>query len=295
MSEFIQDASVFLRRAAKHIAPDMSREEVVFATLCLALGMERVLKGILHSLNPVYVYRSQDFGNTVSLLYKSKLLPSARLNRELAKEPDADVLTFKLSLLRARAVSETTDRHANLLFALSNSRDIIAHNTLGLLDVQKSRMLLLRDFYPLIRDYCGELGIPVSSLVRSHEVALASTSADYQESVQDRVQVKLEAHRTRWEQLQNVPGFVEKMRKRTESLVQRASVEVAGCPACENDALLYWEREFDYIDGESLAVGVFVSGLRCLFCKLEVDDYQEIDFLNLDDVLLPSDEFEEPF
>jgi hypothetical protein len=127
MNEYLKDASFFLRRAAGLIEEGMPREKTIEASLHFAFGMERLLKSILFDLNPIYVYKSQEFKNTAPLLYRDRLLPNASHNREIAKEPDADVLTFKLSLLRSKSISQIADRHTNLLFSLSNFRDIIAH------------------------------------------------------------------------------------------------------------------------------------------------------------------------
>ena len=62
------------------------------------------------------------------------------------------------------------------------------------------------------------------------------------------------------------------------------------CPACSNDALLTAEVDFDYCEGQVHPVGVFVSGLRCLFCKLDIEDYDEIDHMKLNELILPEED-----
>lgn len=293
-NEFIEDASFFFKKASELIVnrETLSKLDVVEGILFFSLGMERVLKGLLYNINPIYVLKSQDFKNSVSIFYSERLLPNFKQNQEIAKSPDADVLTFKLSLLRAKSISKITESNTALLFALSNYRDIIAHNQLSLLEVDKAKTLLLRDFYKLIRDYCGELNLPASPFMGSFEIKLASISSEHQESIEEKVKIKLESHLKRWEQLKNVPGFIEKMGSRTKS-VQESSYksrdsfsEIAECPACHNDSLISIEIDFDYSEGQVTPIGAFVSSLKCLFCKLVIEDYDEMDYLNLNDLLI---------
>ena len=297
-NEYMDDSPFFLTRAAAKTKNRMTKEAVVEAILFLALGVERLLKGILFTLNPVYIYKNQEFKNTVSLVYGDKLLPGWAHNKEVSGSPDEDVLTFKLSLLRTKAISKAAEKHTSMLFALSNWRDILAHNALARLDIDKCRTLLLRDFYPLIRDFSAELNLPMSRLIGSHEIRLASLSADHQESIEEKVKVRLDAHAKRWEQLQNVPGYTTKMKINSDSAVRAAAnkrdtfVEVVPCPACENDAIITAEVDFDYDDGHVWPIGAFVSSLRCLYCKLVVEDYDEIDHLELNSYIAPEEDYD---
>jgi hypothetical protein len=65
MNNYIRDAGEFLCRAAKLFDSDLLDERLVDALWLTALGLERVLKGILHDINPVYVLKSQDFKHSV--------------------------------------------------------------------------------------------------------------------------------------------------------------------------------------------------------------------------------------
>ncbi len=292
-NEYMADSPFFLTRAAAQTKDNMSKNAVVEAILFLSLGVERLLKGILFELNPIYIYKTQDFKNTVSLIYGDKLLPGWTQNKEISGTPDGDVLTFKLSLLRTKAISKAAEKNTSMLFALSNWRDVIAHNSLSRLDIEKCRTLLLRDFYPLVRDFSSELNIAKSRLLGSHEIRLASLSAGHQESIEEKVKLKLDAHARRWAQLQNVPGYAIKMKNKSEDAVRVAAnkrdtfVQIVPCPACENEALLTAEVDFDCDDGHASPIGAFVSGLKCLFCKLEVGDYDEIDYLELNAHIIP--------
>lgn len=296
-NEYINDSTFFLTRAASKTKETMSTEVVVEAILFLALGVERLLKGVLFALNPVYIYKAQDFKNTVSLIYGERLLPGWKDNKEIAGSPDADVLTFKLSLLRTKAISQTAEKHTSMMFALSNWRDIIVHNALSRLDIEKCRTLLLRDFYPLMTDFSTELNISISKFLGSHSIRLASLSSIHQESIEEKVKVRLDAHAMKWEQLRNMPGYAEKMKNKNESVLRAGAnrrdtlLDLVPCPACKNDAILSGEVDFDYDDDHAWPVGVFVSSLKCLFCKLEVEDYDEIDHLELNTHFIPEEDF----
>jgi hypothetical protein len=293
-NEYSSGAGLFLKKAASIIEESMSRETIIEGTLFFALGTERILKSILFDLNPIYVFKNQDFKTTISILYGSRLLSSSSHNKEISGSPDADLLTFKLSLLRAQAVSEVTHAHSSLLFSLSNWRDIVAHSGLSALDLEKCRLLLLRDFYPLIAGYSAELSVPIGRFIGSHEIRLASLSAKHQESVEDKVRMKLESHRIIWKQQCANPGYEEKMRAKTQLALKASKersgsfVELVSRPACGNDALLSAEVDFDYCEDQVHPVGVFVSGLRCLFCKLHIEGYDEIDHMKLNELILPA-------
>lgn len=297
-NKYLKDASYFLIRAGGFIEPEMTKDDVIEALLFFALGTERILKGILFNLNPIYVYKTQDFKNTVPLLYIERLLPNYNQNKEISKSPDADVLTFKLSLMRAKSISVTSEKNTSMLFSLSNFRDIIVHNELSSLDIEKSKKLLLRDFYPLIRDFSTELDLPINYFLGPREIKLASISSEHQESIEEKLNIKLDSHRKRWEQLKNVSGFAEKMKSKTGMAYQAFRerrdkfIEITECPACNNDALLTVEVDFDYSEGQVQPMGVFVSKLNCLFCKLTIEDYDEIDHLKLNDLLIPEGDFE---
>ena len=291
MNEYHEDASFFLRKAAKLISYLMAREEILDASLFFALGMERMLKGILYDINPIYVFKNQDFKHTAPLLYKSRLLPNASRNQEIASTPEADVLTFKLSLLRAKAFSGATERHSNLLFALANARDIIAHRPLSELDLDKLRLLMQRGFHPLVEDYAKEIGQKTSRFLGSEEVRLSNLSSKTkrEEALEEKIEAKLKSHAEQWAMRKEKPDYAQAMQAKTNTIAAESYLNVTyekvECPACRNDALITIEPEYDIIDREGVLVGVFVSSLRCLFCDLVLDSYEELDYVNVDSLL----------
>ncbi len=297
-NEYFKDASTFLQKTASNIIEEAINIKAVESILFFALGMERILKGILYDLNPIYVYKNQDFKNTVSILYKDRLADNYGKNKEISNTPDADVLSFKLSLLRAKSISQTTEKYTSLLFSLSNFRDIIAHTTLSSLDLSKAKKMLLRDFFPLLKKYSDELNIPLSYFVGPHERKLVSISIENQEFVEEKLKLKIDSHQNRWEGVRNNLSFIEKMKIKTANAIQSSDIkrdsfyELMPCPACENDALLLINIDYDYSDGHAAQTGAFVSKLKCLFCHLIIEDYDEIDHLKLNALLTPEEDME---
>jgi hypothetical protein len=184
-------------------------------------------------------------------------------------------------------VSQVTLQHKALLFALSGHRDVIAHCDLDLLDTKTARLLLLRDAAPLLKEYATELGVPMTHFVAGLELRLLALGAESQEDIERRVRMKLDGHARRWEQLRNVPGYSEKMRVKTSNTNQVPHWDVLECHACHNEALVEVDADYVYekeID-EAVFMGVFVKQVRCLYCKLAIKDYREIDHLRLNQLL----------
>lgn len=291
-NDFIDDATLFIKKASLIVnkGNGLEREDIIEGILFFALGLERILKAILFKLNPIYVLKSQDFSNSVAILYKASLLPNYKDNQEISKKPNSDVLTFKLSLLRAKSVSKTTDKHTALLFSLSNLRDIIAHNHLSRLDIEKLKTMLLRDFYPLILDYSNELSLPINNFLGPLATDLATISAEHQETIEDKVNMILDAHKKKWEERKTDTTLAEKAKKETKEADSKGNTResftvIYDCPACENDSLLFVDVDFDYSDGEVYPIGTFVRYLNCFYCDLLIEEYDEIDYLELNEVL----------
>ena len=291
-NEYFEDASMFFQKTSLNIVEQTLKKNAVESILFFALGMERVLKGILYDLNPIYVYNDQDFKNTVSIIYKDRLEDNYRSNKEILKKPNADVLSFKLALLRAKSISKTTNENTSLLFSLSNYRDIIAHATLSNLDFNKVVKMLLRDFFPLLKEYSAELKISLNNFVGKYEKKLVSISADHQESVEDKLKLKIDSHKNQWERVRKNTSFVEKMEVKKDHILQSADTNsdayyalTTSCPACSNDALLLIELDYDDSSWSRTPVGAFISKLKCLFCHLIIEDYDEIDHLKLNELI----------
>lgn len=184
MNEFIKDSGIFLTEAARHMRFSMTKQQVVYSTMNFALGIERILKGILFDINPLFVLESPEFSNSVQILYKDKIIDRVK-NEELKSKTNANVISYRKSLLRCRSISKVTSSNLSLLFALSENRDIIAHCQLSNLKYKKLQTLIKRDLYPLIKKYADELDIPISELLGKMHIKTGELSAKFQESIED--------------------------------------------------------------------------------------------------------------
>jgi hypothetical protein len=288
MNRYFRDASIFLAESARRVDDSMQHEAIIQSTLNLALGMERILKGILYDINPTYVLIDPVFKNSVQVLYENRILDACKGSTDLAANVNSDVITFRNSLLRVQIVSSVTYNNKSFLFNLSNARDIIAHNNLSLLEMPKLQLMLQRDFYPLMVQYSGELNIGCSRLLRNNDVNLAKVSEKYQESIEDKLAIKLDLHLRKWQSLSGNAGYAEEKDAVTAEILAHDYKFPVECPACHNTAVLYTKPEFQYNPYEkaNIIVGLFIAKLQCRYCKLVIKDYKEIDFLGLSECIL---------
>lgn len=291
MNIYLRDAGFFIRESSRLISDSIEKPQAIQAIFNLALGIERVLKGILYNVNPVYVLMDPTFNNSLQALYKGKLINNTDGHTELNKNTNTDVITFKNSLLRAQAVSETTFNNKNLLFTIANARDIIAHNDLNLLEIDKLIKLLKRDYYQLISNYCFELNISRGKYFDGYQIKLSELSSKYSEDMGQKLELKYVAHRERWHMLQLTTGFKEMADKITEEILTSPGKSPIECPACSNTAVVYSKfiKEFNPFENKEIVVGSKVAELRCRYCKLDIKDYKELDYLKLDNQTMESE------
>ena len=53
------------------------------ATLWLAIGLEKLLKGILYSINPLYILKNPEFKNSIQVFYSDKVFNNFELIKSL--------------------------------------------------------------------------------------------------------------------------------------------------------------------------------------------------------------------
>jgi hypothetical protein len=279
MNDYIDDASHFLTLGVQLICAPSG--DVVNGALFTAIGAEKLLKGLLWRVNPVFVLKEQDFKHVVPTLYPERLVATEKRDSEIAATPNCDVVSMRTSILRAKVLSEAVSKHKGVLFALASYRDVIAHRPTRELDQKKVRGTLIRDVYPMLAAVAIELNVPLDSLIGGRAVRLAGLAAKHQTDVEDRVRLILEVHRAKWSQLKGVPGFVDKMKWRTASALAEGQKRSVRCPACANEALLSLEVEYETVDGQPRSAGEVPKALFCYFCKLSIDDEIDLDHLSL--------------
>ncbi|WP_156126646.1 hypothetical protein [Burkholderia sp. 9120] len=281
MSEYLDDGAMFLRRASTLISSDLQREDGLQAMFNVALGIERILKETLWRVNPLYILMNPDFKNSMPVFYEGKIIKSSTGQSDFPKDPDHDVLTYRNSLARAVTCSRVSLDNKGLLYQISEYRDIIAHNTLSLINTEKLNPLLQRDFYPLARAYAAELGVSSGTFLGGNEVRLADLSSKLEVNIDSALERLFRAHSLRWNQLKGTAGFVEDKQSVTQEILTTPYKKQVVCPACQNTAVLYGqpEKELNVFERREVVVGVNVIKLKCQFCKLEIKDYKFLDHL----------------
>ncbi len=278
---YTSSSNIFLRVCASRISEDMDNDDVLQAVLNFAVGIERLLKGILFNINPTYILVSPEFNHSMQVLYKSKIIKSTETKAIFAKAPVANVITFRNSLLRATAVSQAALKNKNRLFGLSNLRDIVAHHDLEKFDYKSARTLLQRDFYFILLDFHDEKTIDKIDCFGDYENSLITVSKQHKQDIKNIIRLKLEEHRKQWEKIKDNPQDVRDRTIVTDEQLESNHRYETTCPACNQRAVLFSEPDYvyDFETSEKNEVGEFVRLIDCSFCGLVVYDGNELDEL----------------
>lgn len=276
MNNYIKDSGIFFKEVSRGIKDKLSHNELIQLSFNLALGCERLLKGLLYDINPTYIYIEPDFKHSIQVIYKDKIISESLKSNDLAAKPNSDVITFSNSLLRAQVVSNAARNHKNTLFAISNHRDIIAHCELSLLDVQKMEEILKRDFYTMLKSFSDEHNIKPYHFFGGSNIKLSRISGLLQTDLKTKFDLLMEEHRGKWKSLGKTPGFVNEKNAITEEVFKTGNKFKIDCPSCGNVALLYYKpvQEFHKILDEmkEVTIGIQPKKLKCQYCKLEIND-----------------------
>lgn len=286
MNPYLNDSALFFQYVSINMNSNLKDNEVIQLTINLALGCERLLKGILYDINPTFILIEPDFKHSLQTLYAEKIIPEADKSKELARNPNFDVISFNNSLLKAQFVSKTTLEHKNILFAISNARDVIAHCELNLLNKEKLREILQRDFYTMLTSYSVELSIKKSHFFDGRHIKLSRISGALQTDLRAKVKLLLETHNEIWKSLRGNPGFIKDKVSVTNDVLLLVDKDRTECPACKNDAVLSLKPiiEFNVFKGEEEVIGYDVKKLKCHYCKLETSDPSILDYLKIMDI-----------
>ena len=283
MNNYHKDSQLFFKEVARGVSEDLERSQIIQLAMNLALGCERLLKGILFDINPTYILNEPTFKNSIQVLYGDILLPGSKKSPELTQSVNGDVITFKNSLLRAQLVSETTRLHKNILFAISDARDIIAHCELHLLDVEQIKEILQRDFFTMLKQYTTELGQKPTFYFDNHSERLSKISIAHQSNLDIKIEMLLELHLEKWNKAKKVAGYVKKREKVTGIMLKAPHRGKTQCPACQQHAVVQFQPiiELDEMIFEKIIIGYEVKKLSCFYCNLQVTEPPMLDQLGI--------------
>ncbi len=292
MNNYLFDSGKFFRFVARGIQDNIDDFDTIQLSLNFALGLERLLKGLLYDVNPTYILIEPGFKHSLPLLYAEKIIPETVSSNELAENPNEDVITFRNSLLRAQHISKACFDNKNLLFNISNARDIIVHHELERLEIPKLKEILLRDFYPFLKSISDETSLKQGHFFDGSHIKLSRISSTHQTDLENKLKLLLDTHLGIWKTMKNrggkqdgKSGYVLDKISVTREVLNTPYKEATNCPACSNDAVIYLKPvfEFNRFEKKDILIGHEVKKLKCQYCKLEIQDAAILDHLGIRD------------
>ena len=285
MNNFYKDCHVLFKDVSRKIADKkiISDMDAVQNTLFFALGMEKLLKGMLYDINPILILENSDFKNAFAVYYKDRLITASENTKDIQQDPNADVIAFHSSVLRATLLSQTAFDFKNTLMKLKNARDIIVHHSFEKLDIAEMKLLLNRDFYTIVKSFSDELNWGEVHCFNNLHSKLALISSELQDDISKQIKLKIEAKLAAWNVSKGITGAIERSKKQTIEILQNNFAYPTQCPCCGNKAVVSTKPVMAYNPflKQEIQVGLDVINLMCWFCKLEIEKYTELDHLKI--------------
>lgn len=284
-NSFFFDATSFISKANELIKPKMDDNEAILALLLSAIGFEKILKGILYEVNPLFICPKPSFEESSEALY-SNLFVEQKQTKDIT---DLETISFNTAIQRAKVFSKTVLSHISLLYKLVNTRNVIAHNICVKIDRSFIRPFLLREFTPLIREFNEEFRFKKDTFFTSLPWIISLYVEEKEEQVKDladEILEKFQKHHSLWESRKSDISFMENKSLLTIKSEQKGESIIIPCPACNNISLLHYKPDFEYSDRQAWFNGLYATELECFFCDFNVREYDEIDYLRLNDHLL---------
>jgi hypothetical protein len=285
---YLEDAKVQLSLASQLIKRDATPYEQWHAVLLAAIGIEKLLKYVLARINPALVLKTMDFESIVVACHAPQITTPDRL-LEVSKKANSDVVTMKSAVQRVSLFSAAVKSHSQFIHALADARDVAAHRPWIEADLQKIAVMLGRDLFVAVSAIAECIGIAPTDLMRGHAIRLQQMSFEIaeEEDLNTRMQEKLRKHLAMWQDRSSKPILVEGAKKVTYArLAAESYASICKCPACGNEALVIEEPDIDY-DYDSveetacaIVVGFSVDQVKCFYCSLLVDQYDELRYIN---------------
>lgn len=297
MNEFFNDATYNFNRCAKLLKEGMAKGEIEDALMQFAFGVERVFKGIVFDVNPLFVMENGSFENALGVLYRDKLIEPHRSNTEKtanSKEGfNTQYLAFKGSMLRAAKFSKAVEDSIGAFLKLSDMRGVVAHRPMSRLNHAAANRFLLKLFMPTVSNFAAEERIVLANCIKDARPDLAEITKRVidTDKLRERMDALFEGHRAEWEKISDKPDLVARIKRETDEIYRYRNSERHAdeyqCPACDNMGIVYIEADWDVegSGGVPFMTGVYVSGFECKFCGLELTDPEEFDYLRLNEWL----------
>lgn len=297
MNNFTADGVRFLNRASGFIDALREWHDLADAVVYYSFGIERLAKGVLYDINPLFVLEKPDFEVAVQLLYLDRLVTKRRKGAEAEakkrKNSDIHVHAFAAAITNAAQFSQTLLDHMGALHQLNEYRGIVAHRTCHDLPSEEVRRFMEKTFCPVVTAFAAEHKLEVAGFFASagiqNKLCYLSSEIKREEDTEKSITELKSKHKAAWDQKKRNPESAERAAFKTNEEL-RANVAEAGtrwttCPACGNAAVLYLALDWEPGDGGAEISGVYVDRLHCFYCDLSLRGYEQIDHLELNRLL----------
>lgn len=282
---YLTDAQRFIRMASVLIEEEMTDDEVVQSALLFAIGVEKLLKYILSSINPVFILSKPDFDNAALLLYKDAVIQSSGQKR--AEVLDEKVVSFRVALDRAQKFSKAAVVHSQLLFSLAEWRDLIAHRESSDLNIRDVKRMLQIDAFVLLDDMCKHHSLTVAGFLGDRESSVRGLSQELtHEAVTEDARIALlNTHKQIWRLRSTNPDEIEHAKLFTQLLLLNPDIsqgsDAQTCPACGNECVLRFDVDANHADAGKYPGNQYIRSLDCFYCDLVLNSYEVIDYMTL--------------
>jgi hypothetical protein len=293
---YLEDAIYCLRRASGALRPQMSRDGFYDAAIYYAFGMEKLFKAIVHDVNPVFLLETHSFENAASVLYGGRLIESARKKTE-DKGGNRSLIPFQASMLRAAKFSHAVEDNIGRFTKLADIRGALAHRSWEEVDRPEATDFMLLTFAPTVELFARELDFEPDACFESPDdrrrLTKASTDLAAQENYGEYITAELAKHLAIWEARRGQPGERDKAESFTRSVLDRfrsggAYAQPSECPCCKQEAVLFYRFLDRYAADEVVTVGVYATGLACMYCDIQLSGYRAVDYFKLNDLVQAS-------
>ncbi|MEY4511271.1 MAG: hypothetical protein RLZZ450_3393 [Pseudomonadota bacterium] len=196
----VRDAGILFGIGQSAIDRGDDRALLIEAALFSALGVDRLLKGVLHKLNPHYAYAFDklDFDQALAAHHPERVISGHKGKLPPAHESTGSLCGMQAAAHRAAAISNTVRERLSTVLNLATIRDAIAHRNLAELTDERLRSALA-DVYALVFYLAEELDVSLYDLLDDTEATRAARLRE--EQAPERVKAKLEVHRARFHEL----------------------------------------------------------------------------------------------
>uniref|UniRef100_A0A7V3E8M4 Uncharacterized protein n=1 Tax=Ignavibacterium album TaxID=591197 RepID=A0A7V3E8M4_9BACT len=283
-NEFFFEATSFISKANDIKKPKMIDYDAILSFLLSAIGIEKILKGILYDINPIFVLKNPNFDVSSKAFYVNQFITQKNIP-DLA---NYETISFSTAIQRAKLFSKTVSSNISLLKKIADTRNVIAHNISADVDRRFIRSFLLSEFKILINDFSKELKFRKDQFFTPLPWEIQKYSEEKEElekSIKEVMTAKIKEHKIIWEKRKSDKSFFEEKMKLTLKSEKIGESITISCPSCNNLSLLYYKPDVEYSDRQFWVTGFYVTELECFFCDFNVWEYSEIDYLRLNDHL----------